>query len=117
MSEEQFDRNRKIARLYKQGWSYSKLAKEFNLSIARIRQIIFEVRRINKIRKIDIQEIKNACDELGCDETMNGRIQNALKNRKLDMKNRWRKLSRSEILNIPHLGDKAANIIEHAQKL
>lgn len=117
MSLEKLDRNREITKKHREGMSYIDLAKEYNLSEARIRQIFDQVIRQERRQTPDVLEIGLACRELGEPEWMNGRIQWALRQNKLNILNRWRKLSRDDILNIRNLGEKAANIIEYAQNI
>ena len=117
MSLEKMNRNREILLKFRNGWSYSDLADYYDVSIPRIRQILDHVRLEEHRRAIDIPEIGIACLELHAYRGMCGRIMSALKNRNLDKKNRWRKLSRIDILKIQKLGDAAADIIEYAQKI
>ena len=117
MSHEQLDRNREIYRRHREGESYSDLAHEFGITEARIRQIDTQVRHDKLCKSPSITEIELACKKFDAPDWMNGRIQAALANRKLHIKNRWKKLSREEILRLQGIGDVAADIIEFAQKI
>ena len=117
MSYEKIDRNREIYIKSKNGASRSELAKEYGLTVERIRQIITDILRHNLTHSPDVIEIGIACKELGASEWMNGRIQAVFRRRHLNVKNRWRRLSREDILDLRNLGPKSADIIEYAQKL
>ncbi len=117
MSHEKLDRNREIRAKHKQGVSYLDLAKEYGISEARVRQIDDQVRYQELHKTSDVVEIGIACRELGTTEWMNGRIQSALRQQHLNVKNRWRKLTREDMLKLRNIGEKAADIIEYAQKL
>lgn len=117
MSHEKLDRNREIHAKHKQGVSYLDLAKEYKISEARVRQIDSQVRYQELHKTPDVVEIGIACQELGATEWMNGRIQWALRQRHLNVKNCWRKLTREDMLKLRSIGEKAADIIEYAQKL
>ena len=117
MSIEQLERNREIRDRKLRGESYSDIAKDYNLSVARIRQINAHVRLIDRSNIKEIPEIKLACEQLCISKWLNGRIQTALRVHRLNIRNRWRKLSRKDILKIPNIGERAADIIEYAQKL
>lgn len=117
MSHEKIARNREIHARHKQGVSYLDLAKEYRISEARVRQIDNQVRYQELHETPDVDEIKVACQELGATDWINGRIQNELRKRHLNIKNRWRKITRDEILKMDWLGEKAADIIEYAQKI
>lgn len=115
MSLAKMNRNRDILLKFRNGWSYSELADYYEVSIPRIRQILDYIRIEEHRRAVDIPEIGIACLELNAYRGMCGRIVSALKNENLDKKNRWRKLSRMDILKIQKLGERAADIIEYAQ--
>ena len=117
MSHEKIARNREIRAKRKQGVSYSDLANEYNISVARVRQIDELVRYQERHKIPDIPEIVTACKEFGASDWINGRIQNELRKRHLNIKNRWRKVTRDEILKMDWLGERAADIVEYAQKL
>lgn len=117
MSHEKLDRNREIHAKHKQGMSYLDLAKEYKISDARVRQIDGQVRYQELHKTPDVVEIEIACRELEATEWMNGRIQWALRQQHLNVKNRWRKLTREDMLKLRNIGEKAADIIEYAQKL
>lgn len=117
MSHEKLDRNREIHAKHKQGVSYLDLAKEYGISEARVRQIDDQVRQEKLHRDEDIPEIAKACIELNAPKYLNTRIQNCFRYYKVNICNRWRKLTRKEILYFDNLGEKAADIIEYAQKL
>ena len=117
MSIEKLDRNREIYVKYKSGVSYLNLAREYGLSESRIRQIIDQVSYQKRHQTEDVKEIAIACQEFGATEWMNGRIQSALRQRRLNVQNKWRRLSRNDILSLRNIGEKAADIIEYAQKI
>lgn len=117
LSHEQIDRNREIRAKHKLGMSYYDLAREYGVSETRIRQIDGQVRYQELHQTPDVEEIKIACEKLGATPWMNGRIQNALRKRHLGVKNRWRKLTRIDILELDNIGTKTADIIEYAQRL
>lgn len=117
MSHEKLDRNREIHAKHKRGVSYFDLANEYGISEARVRQIDNQIRYQELHKTPDVVEIGIACQELGATEWMNGRIQQALRQRHLNVKNRWKKLTREGMLKLPNIGEKAADIIEYAQKL
>jgi len=117
MSHEKLDRNREIYIRYKSGRSYKDLAADYKVTEARIRQIIDQVRRQNLKQSPDIKEIWIACEKFKASEVMNGRIQNALRRIRMNVHYRWLKLKRADILKIRNLGEKAADIIEYAQKI
>ena len=117
MSHEKIVRNREIHAKHKQGASYSDLAKEYRISETRVRQIDAQVRYQEIYKGPDIPEIVTACKEFGATDWINGRIQNELRKRHLNIKNRWRKLTRDDIIKMDWLGERAADIVEYAQKL
>jgi len=117
MSHEKIDRNREIYAKHKQGMPYLDLAKEYKISETRVRQIYDQVRYQERHKTPDIPEIATACKKFGATDWINGRIQNELRKRHLNIKNRWRKLTRNEILKMDWLGERAADIVEYAQKL
>ena len=117
MSHEKLDRNREIHAKHKQGMSYLDLAKEYEISEARVRQIDDQVRYQERHKTTYVAEIATACRELEAAKWMNGRIQHALCQGRLNVKNRWRKLTREDMLKLRNIGEKAADIIEYAQKL
>lgn len=117
MSYEKITRNQIIFRSYKQGRSFRELAKEYNLSEARIHQIVDQERYYALRGSPDIPEIELACKMLGYNSTMVSRIQTVFRFKKLGKNNRWRKLNRSDILALYGLGKKAADIIEYAKNL
>ena len=117
MSKEKLDRNREIRAKLKQGYSYAEVANEYRLSDTRIRQINSQVLHQELLKPLDVIEITEACKKLNVPKWMHGRIQKALQYRHLNVKNRWRKLTRQEILEFSNIGEKAADIIEYAQKL
>ena len=117
MSHEKIARNREIHAKHKQGVSYFDLAKEYKISETRVRQIDNQVRYRERHKTPDIPEIVTACKKFGATDWINGRIQNELRKRHLNVKNRWRKLTRNEILKMDWLGERAADIVEYAQKL
>ena len=117
MSRERIRRNLDIYRRKRDGESYEELANFYSLSPTRIRNIYQrELMRVNN-PGADILEIKIACDDLHATKLTQGRIQNALKKARLDKQNKWRRLSRDDILKIPNLGPHCADIIEYAQKI
>lgn len=117
MSIEKLDRNREIYRRHKEGESYRKLSEEYGVSYERIHQIVSKVRERILQDIYYIPEIEKACKELEGDERLNTRIQNAIYNNKFDIAYRWTRLTREEILNMPYIGDRAADVIEYAQVL
>jgi hypothetical protein len=117
MSHEKLSRNREIHAKRNQGASYVELAKEYGVSITRIREIDAQVRHREIYESPDIPEIVTACKKFRATDWINGRIQNELRKRHLNVKNRWRKITRDEILKMDWLGERAADIIEYAQKL
>lgn len=117
MSCEKLDRNIEIHAKLKQGISVTTLAKEYGLSYARIKQIDNQVRYDRMHIAPDIIEIAIACDKLHAVDWMNKHIQQVLRNRHLNKRNRWRKLTRDDILKLNSIGEKSADIIEYAQKL
>ncbi len=117
MSHEKIDRNREIRAKHKQGVSYSDLAKEYGISIVRVRQINELATYREHHNDPDVPEIVIACKKFGASDWINGRIQNELRKRRLNIKNRWRKLTRNDVIKMDWLGEKAADIVEYAQKL
>ena len=117
MSIEQRERNADILHKQRLGRSYVSIAKEYNLSESRLRQICNHVRREERRIPMDIYLIEFACRELEASRGMNTRIQNALVKYGLDKNNRWKHLSHSQLMEIPGLGEKAVEIIELAQFL
>ena len=117
MSHEKLSRNREIHAKRKQGASYVELAKEYGVSVTRIRQIDAQVRHQEIYESPDIPEIVTVCKKFGATDWINGRIQNELRKRRLNVRNRWRKITRDEVLEMGGLGEKAADIVEYAQKL
>lgn len=117
MSHEKLSRNREIHAKRKQGASYAELSKEYGVSVTRIRQIDAQVRHQEIYESPDIPEIVTACKKFGATDWINGRIQNELRKRRLNVRNRWRKITRDEVLKMNRLGEKAADIVEYAQKL
>ena len=93
------------------------LEKEYEISEARVRQIDDQVRYQERHKTPYVAEIATACRELEAAKWMNGRIQHALCQGRLNVKNRWRKLTREDMLKLRNIGEKAADIIEYAQKL
>lgn len=117
MSVEQIDRNAEIRAKHKLGMSYTDLAEEYGISVTRVRQIDEQVRRQERNKVPDIPEIVIACEKFGATDWMNGRIQNELRKKHLNIRNRWRKLTRNELLKLDWFGERTADIVEYAQKL
>lgn len=117
MSVEIVARNREIYLKHRQGYSYRDLADEYGISHSRVRQIYERERHEAFTKTIDIPEIVESCNELGALRSMNSRIQAIFRIKGLNKHDNWRKLSREEIISIPALGERAADIIIHAQCL
>ena len=118
MSHEQLNRNREIYALHKNwGKSYYELSELYGITQTRVRQICDQVRQEKLHRDADIPEIIQACADLNAPKYLNTRIQNCFRYYKVNIHSRWRKLTRKEILTFDNLGEKAADIIEYAQKL
>lgn len=117
MSYEKLNRNREIKRLKLAGASYKEIAHEFGMSETRVRQIIQQVTKDDADQSHYVLEIEKACIELNAPAYLNNRIQNCLQRMKLNKLNRWRKLTHNDILSIRSLGEKAAEVIEYAQKI
>lgn len=118
MSNEKLNRNRENYALHKNwGKSYAELSKIYGITQTRVRQICDQVRQEKLHRDEDIPEIIQACADLNAPKYLNTRIQNRFRFYKVNSHNKWRKLTRKEILTFDNLGEKAADIIEYAQKL
>lgn len=110
-------RNKEILFRYRNGETFATLAKEYGLSNTRIRQIIHQERINQNTKPIFIPEIKQACEYFNASNGMYFRILNALREERLDIRNRWKRLPRYRILSIRNLGEKAADILEYAQQI
>lgn len=117
MSRERIRRNLDIFSRRRSGETYEDLANYYHLSTTRIRDIYQRELMRSRNPGADILEIKIACEDMHVTKLTQGRIQNALKKARLDKQNKWRRLSRDDILKIPNLGPHSADIIEYAQKL
>lgn len=117
MSLENLKRNKEIFTKYQNGKTHLELAEEYGISRVRIRQILHHERSYNTRERIDIPEIKQACEEFDAPIGMYYRIVNALVENRVDKHNKWKRLSRPQILSIRNLGEKAADILQFAQKI
>lgn len=118
MSKEKISRNKEIYTKFRHNATYSDLAKEYGVSRTRINKIL-QHERSHRVKKdsIDIPEIKAACEYFDNEPGMYKRIVHALYERRLVKTNKWKRLSRPQILSIRNIGEKAADIIEYAQKI
>lgn len=117
MSLENLKRNKKIFIKHQNGKTHLELAEEYGVSRVRIRQILQQERSYNTQERIDIPEIKQACEEFNASIGMYYRIVNALVENHTYKRNKWKRLSRPQILSIRNLGEKAADILQFAQKI
>ena len=116
MSVEQVDRNNDIYRKYRMGYSYTELADEYGLTYSRIYKIVQFVNQGRFAKPIYIYQISEACAVLGCSQRFNNKIQNVLNECGLAKQNKWRHLTKDDILHLPNLGEKAWDVIKLAQK-
>ena len=117
MTIEKRDRNREILSKYRLGKTYSELANEYGISFVRVRQIIQKEQAYQLSKPFSIPEIKQACKDFNAVDGMHFRILNALHRERIDIHNRWKKLSREEMLSIRGIGQQAADILMHAQEI
>lgn len=117
MSEEKFFRNREIFfKKVVEHKSISEIAEMYGLSNTRVRQLIKQVREGKNLDN-DIPEIRESCKKFNTPIGMHKRICNALERKGFVKNNKWRKLSREELLEIPNLGEMSVDIILNAQKM
>ena len=117
MTIEKRDRNQEILSKHRLGKTYSELATEYGISSARVRQITQKEQAYQLSKPFPVPEIKQACEDFNAVDGMHFRILNALHRERVDILNRWRKLSREEMLSIRGIGEQAADILIHAQKI
>ena len=117
MSSELIERNKEIFFKRKSGQSYVSLAEEYNLSATRIRQIFSKELYYQHHTRPNIKEIEQACEELDVDPRMNARVQNALRNARLDVNKRWIFLSRYKLSKVRGLGPIGVEVVATAQKI
>ena len=117
MSHEKIDRNKEILFKHRQGKTYSELAYEYQITPTRVRQIAQHERTHQQSIPYRIPEIEQACQEHDASDGMYYRILNALHDQRLDTHNKWTRLSRGEMMSIRNIGEKAADILEYAQKI
>lgn len=117
MSQELTKRNNEIFFERKQGSSIQALADKYQLSRARIYQIIDHVRYENNHPNVNIPEIYEACRLVDAYPCIYQRIINVLKKANLHKRNVWKTASREELCNIDGLGSNLIDIILMAQTI
>lgn len=123
MSKELKERNQLIyARKHRDKKSYKELSEEFGITETRIRQILDQERRkhhrlVNAVQDLSIPEIDYICDEMNVSITTRGRIYNALADSDLLRFNKWKSLTRDQLVKIANLGEYSVDIILKAAKI
>ena len=117
MSDIQLERNREILRLNRQGISYRQLAKQYDISVARIQQICERERRREKEGYANFPELKQAINELNAQPFMYTRIISRLAWNGYLHHGKWKHLTEEEILSIRTFGPKCVEILKRAQEI
>lgn len=123
MSKELKERNQLIyARKHRDKKSYKELSEEFSITETRIRQILDQERRkhhrlVNAAQDLSIPEIDYICNEMNVSITTRGRIYNALADSDLLRFNKWKSLTKNQLMKIANLGEYSVEIILKAAKI
>jgi predicted transcriptional regulator len=123
MSKELKERNQLIyARKHRDKKSYKELSEEFGITETRVRQILEQERRkhrrfANTAQHLSIPEIDYICDEMNVSITTRGRIYNALIYSDLLKFNKWKSMTRDQLMKIANLGEYSVDIILKAAKI
>ena len=123
MSKELKKRNQLIyARKHRDKKSYKELSEEFGITETRVRQILDQERKkhhriVNVIQNLSIPEIDYICDKMNVSSTTRGRIYNVLINSDLLRFDKWKSLTRDQLMQIANLGEYSVDIILKAAKI
>lgn len=117
MSELQYGRNCEILRRKRDGGSYKSIAEEFGITPVRVRQICEDTRNREHRSIDDIPEILQAVKQAGAPERIYTQIVHALYKSGDLRYNRWMYITRHHMLSLENIGERCADILEHAQEI
>jgi len=113
-----YNRDGDILKLYNAGVTEEAICEYYDIKKPRLMQIILEQRSKKLHGDPDIRQIDTMCRILGWRENERGRLQSILhKHGYTAFDDKWRELSRNDILAIPLLGPSSACVIWLAQNM